>query len=108
MFYGSLFRYRIFGDTVKFAELLNATGEGRDLFYFHFISSSAMLGMKIHVSMETKILLDSLGSFILEPRGLIVWEVRVQGTQLVLQTIHRFHNWFSQSWRRPLLGPSPG
>ena len=39
--------------------------------------------MKIHVSMETKILLDSLGSFILEPRGLIVWEVRVQGTQLI-------------------------
>ena len=34
-----------------------------------------MIGMKIHVSMETKILLDSLGSFILEPRGLIVWEV---------------------------------
>ena len=26
----------------------------------------------------------------------------------VLQTIHRFHNWFSQSRRRPLLGPFPG
>ena len=24
------------------------------------------------------------------------------------KTIHRFHNWFSQSRRRPLLGPSPG
>ena len=27
---------------------------------------------------------------------------------LVLQTIHWFHNQFSQSQRRPLLGPSPG
>ena len=27
---------------------------------------------------------------------------------LVLQTIHRFHNRFLQSRRRPLLGPSPG
>ena len=79
---------------MKFAELLNATGEGKKVSYFHFISSSAMIGMKIHVSMETKILLDSLGSFILEPRGLIVWEVGVQGTQVVLQTIHRFHNRF--------------
>ena len=26
----------------------------------------------------------------------------------MLQTIHRFHNQFSQSRRRPLLGPSPG
>ena len=30
--------------------------------------------MKIHVSMETKILLDSVGSYFLEPRGLIVVE----------------------------------
>ena len=28
--------------------------------------------------------------------------------RLVLYTIHRFHNQFSQSRRRPLLGPSPG
>ena len=27
---------------------------------------------------------------------------------LVLQTIHRFHNQFSQSQRRPVQGPSPG
>ena len=27
--------------------------------------------------------------------------------ELVLYTIHQFHNRFSQSWRRPLLGPSP-
>ena len=31
--------------------------------------------MKIHVSMETKILLDSCGSYFLEPRGLIVFPV---------------------------------
>ena len=30
---------------------------------------------KIHVSMETKILLDSCGSYFLEPRGLIVFPV---------------------------------
>ena len=29
-------------------------------------------------------------------------------SRVVLQTIHRFHNRFSQSQRRPLLGPSPG
>ena len=29
-------------------------------------------------------------------------------SQVVLQTSHRLHNWFSQSRRRPLLGPSPG
>ena len=27
---------------------------------------------------------------------------------LVLCSAHRFHNWFSQSRRRPILGPSPG
>ena len=31
--------------------------------------------MKIHVSMETKILLDSVGGYFLEPRGLLVVEV---------------------------------
>ena len=31
--------------------------------------------MKIHVSMETKILLDSVGGYFLEPRGLLVIEV---------------------------------
>lgn len=50
-------RFRIFGDTVRIASLLNATGEAT----------------KIHVSMETKILLDSCGSYFLEPRGLIVF-----------------------------------
>jgi len=49
-------RYRLFGDTVQFAALLNSTGES----------------MKIHVSMETKILLDSVSGYFLEPRGLIV------------------------------------
>jgi len=51
-------RYRVFGDTVKFAALLNATGNV----------------MKIHCSMETKILLDSVGSgsYFMEPRGLLI------------------------------------
>jgi len=51
-------RYRVFGDTVKFAALLNATGNV----------------MKIHCSMETKILLDSVGSgsYFMEPRGLLL------------------------------------
>jgi len=49
-------RYRLFGDTVKFAALLNCTGESQ----------------KIHISMETKILLDSLGGYFIEPRGLLV------------------------------------
>jgi len=49
-------RYRLFGETAKFAALLNSTGEA----------------MKIHISLETKILLDSIGGYILEPRGLIM------------------------------------
>jgi len=72
-------RYRLFGDTVQVASLLNATGEGD----YYIISSSQspshylLLGvsaMKIHVSMETKILLDSVGGYFLEPRGLLVVE----------------------------------
>ena len=31
--------------------------------------------MKIHISLETKILLDSIGGYILEPRGLIMVDV---------------------------------
>ena len=33
---------------------------------------------------------------------------QVSAKQIVLQTIHRFHNRFPQSLRKPLLGPSPG
>jgi len=49
-------RYRLFGDSVKYSTLLNSTGEPQ----------------KIHISMETKILLDSAGGYFIEPRGLIV------------------------------------
>ena len=40
----------------------------------------------------------------------VLWRIRRGGWEspLVMQTIHRFHNRFSQSPRRPLLGPSPG
>ena len=70
-------RYRLFGETAKFAALLNSTGEGRTLCptilnHIWFINSPAM---KIHISLETKILLDSIGGYILEPRGLIMVDV---------------------------------
>ena len=76
-------RYRLFGDTVQVASLLNATGEGEYYYIYLIISSSlsrshyfsGILAMKIHVSMETKILLDSVGGYFLEPRGLLVVEV---------------------------------
>ena len=41
--------------------------------------------MKIHVSMETKILLDSVGGYFLEPRGLLVVEVKVILTGLQIK-----------------------
>ena len=44
--------------------------------------------MKIHVSMETKILLDSVGGYFLEPRGLLVVEVKVIFYILTDLTIH--------------------
>ena len=54
------------------------------IFYFSyfifFVAISLLpgiLAMKIHVSMETKILLDSVGGYFLEPRGLLVVEVKV-------------------------------
>ena len=34
--------------------------------------------MKIHISLETKILLDSIGGYLLEPRGLIMVNVSTQ------------------------------
>ena len=34
---------------------------------------------KIHISMDTKILLDSAGGYFMEPRGLIVVDVRLFG-----------------------------
>ena len=84
-------RYRLFGDTVQVASLLNATGEGNshcafDLFFLFFKLFSCMfvlLAMKIHVSMETKILLDSVGGYFLEPRGLLVIEVRGNREELL-------------------------
>ena len=36
--------------------------------------------MKIHISLETKILLDSIGGYTLEPRGLIMVDVSLKTT----------------------------
>ena len=57
-------RYRIFGDTVKFASLLNTTGDGNvmSIFLVSISNKDIFSVMKIHCSMETKILLDSVGS----------------------------------------------
>ena len=70
-------RYRLFGETAKFAALLNSTGEGRNLCptISNHIWSINSPAMKIHISLETKILLDSIGGYILEPRGLIMVDV---------------------------------
>ena len=43
-----------------------------------------------------------------DQRRLFNYHPGAADSRLVLQTIHRFHNQFSQSRRRPLLGPSPG
>ena len=72
-------RYRLFGDTVQFAALLNSTGEcefDRNSLY-NASNLILYLAMKIHVSMETKILLDSVSGYFLEPRGLIVVDVSI-------------------------------
>ena len=71
-------RYRLFGETAKFAALLNSTGEGKTLcpIILNHVSSINSPAMKIHISLETKILLDSIGGYILEPRGLIMGDVR--------------------------------
>ena len=49
-------------------------------YFIFFVAISLLpgiLAMKIHVSMETKILLDSVGGYFLEPRGLLVVEVKL-------------------------------
>jgi len=54
-------QYRLFGDTVDVAGMMTITGEA----------------LKIHISLETKILLDINGSFVTEHRGAI--EIKGKG-----------------------------
>ena len=82
-------RYRLFGDTVDVAAMMNTTGEGI-LFGFGLLKikkksfvnvgliflNLLLLALKIHISLETKLLLDIHGCFKCEHRGAV--EIKVQ------------------------------
>ena len=69
-FFDFMSRYRLFGSTLEIASRLNDIGKP----------------MKIHISSETKQLLDSIGGFRIEYRG--VFEIKVK------------YNLFDDSWNR--------
>ena len=60
LFLDFIYRYRLFGSTLEIASRLNDIGKP----------------MKIHISSETKQLLDSIGGFRIEYRG--VFEIKVK------------------------------
>ena len=60
LFLDFFYRYRLFGSTLEIASRLNDIGKP----------------MKIHISSETKQLLDSIGGFRIEYRG--VFEIKVK------------------------------
>ena len=70
LFLDFISRYRLFGSTLEIASRLNDIGKP----------------MKIHISSETKQLLDSIGGFRIEYRG--VFEIKVK------------YNLFDDSWNR--------
>ena len=54
------------------------------------------LGRQLHGSLPLLVL------HLVTPQPVLV-EHREAGDSIIMQTIHRFYNWFSQSRRRPLL-----
>ena len=69
--------HRLFGDTVDVAAMINTTGEGGNEWSRFNAFTKLFLALKIHISLETKLLLDIHGCFKCEHRGAI--DIKVKG-----------------------------
>ena len=69
--------HRLFGDTVDVAAMINTTGEGGNEWSRFNAFTKLFLALKIHISLETKLLLDIHGCFKCEHRGAIDIKVKV-------------------------------